>query len=346
MKSIKKLLVATVAVAGLGLFVSCGSKGYSTEILKDPTVGTDIAGYCVAGPGAVGEAADAPKLDWSFKEAGKMEATSVKAISEVSTKVADQIAGKASFIYSLSHVQLGTKYVKAGWNTKVVEADGSVSARDGGYCAKVISYTHNPELEDPYKAATWFPSPEGHSVNLTKDALYMPPMSETKDAAGNDHAGNPAVYKAGWYTVVLVKFKDKVDGFSFGYGCILEKEATAEQAETDAMQVTDLTKLSLVGKINGVDDWNAGKTLTKGSDGKYTVTVELDVNDQIKVRANDAWAYSWGIGALTAGNTNFADADGNIKILTAGNYRVTIEVPAKLSAANNTATVFTVELVA
>lgn len=173
----------------------------------------------------------------------------------------------------------------------------------------------------------------------------MPPMSETKDAAGNDHAGNPAVYKAGWYTVVLVKFKDKVDGFSFGYGCILEKEATAEQAETEAMKVTDLTKLSLVGIFKGNADWDAGKTLTKGSDGKYTVTVELDVNDQIKVRANDAWGYSWGIGALTAGNTNFADDGGNIKILTAGNYRVTIEVPAKLSAANNTATVFTVELV-
>ena len=374
MKNIKKLLLGAVAVTGLGLLASCGGQGaatttttvapttttvaptttttpapttttekYSSEVLADPEVELgETSGYCVAGPGKIGET-DPQDLAWARSEAGEMQASSVLALSQLSTTVADSIKDNVSFIYTKANVQLGTEAVAGGYNKNVVEGN-KIYVADGGHTFKVISFTFDDELENPYTTKSWFSSAEVHVNNLTPTTLYtLPKVANEYDAAGNDHNGDPAVFKGGLYTIVLVKYKEKVDNCLFGLGAFLTKELTTYGYEEAT--VTALEKLSIVGKIGGVANWDTGIAMTKGADGKYTAEVTLQAGDEIKVRANDAWDYAWGTAALTAGKDGFVADKDNVTIKAdeeSATYVVTISVPEQLSVANKTASVFTV----
>ena len=340
MKNMKKLFFAAVGAISLGILASCGGQtGNPDDAILARPESADFKGFNVVGDNIkVGEGDAAKPLGkWGYGENGNMVATSISKIAEKSKAVADKLKGNVEYVYMLEHVQLGTEAVKAGWATKAIK-NGEVITLDGGYCAKVISYKYDSELENPYVGNGWFPSAENHYSNLTPDSLYSLPKNDTKDLAGNDHNGNPAVFEGGLYTIVLAKFKDKVEDCMIGYGAILEKKLTSY----DITASVDLAKLTIVGKINGTSDWNTGVAMTKEESGAYTATVTLAANDEIKVRANDAWTYSWGFNALTDGKTNFTDADGNIKIAEAGTYVIRIGVPSKLSPISCTATTFTV----
>ncbi|MCR5741063.1 MAG: hypothetical protein K6G38_01185 [Gammaproteobacteria bacterium] len=334
------LLVFLLALTSLAL-VSCGKAKYSEEVNADPQIAAGkISGYCVTGAALlIGEGDSAKAVgSWGYGENSVMSAVSVKAVSEYSKEIADAINGKAAFVYQIQHVQIGTEAVKAGWTTKVVNPDGTVSIKDGGYAVKCISYVYN-EVLDTYTVpgdSSWIPSKVNYVNNLTPSLLYMVPKTETKDAAGNDWASNSAVYKGGLYTVVVGKYTEAQDGYGWFMGLYLENELTSYELESTALE-----KLSLVGKINGVDDWNKGVDLTL-ADGKYTVALALAAGDEIKVRANDAWTFSWGYSALTSGSENFEESGGNIKIKTAGTYDITIAVPTSLIPGADSPSVFTV----
>ncbi len=344
---IRKILASLVAVSALAALASCGG-GYSDEVLEQKAT-DDFSGYAALGATiGVGEGDNFKRIgDWAgvqVVDAGKMTAISLKKLStldETAAKKAQE--GKVSGLYILEHVQLGTEQVKAGWVTNIVK-DGEKVERDGGYCIKAVSYKHDADL-DKYVTQGWFSSAENHCYNLTPSTLYTCPVKtptdadEAKDVAGNDHNGNPAAINAGLYTFVVAKLDNKLDGCSYALGLIQEKELEGY----DIAKPFPVTKMAVMGTKTS---WDADKGLemTKDANGNYTVSLDLEVDDQIKVKANLDWTFSWGFDALTAGKDNFDNEGGNIKIKTAGNYLITIKVPDPLSMADNAASVFTVEV--
>lgn len=339
----KKLLSAalgTLMVLGL---TACGGGGekYSTKILAD----ADHAAYCAMGAGQVGTATaaaeDLKNLAWDYSEAGLMTATSVKGVSEVSTDLADVLATKPlSALYIHKTIRLGAN--DAGWTTNAIK-NGEVVTLNGAYAIKGGSFNYDSE-DKVYSVDEWLPNPAHFCETLTPATLYMCPHTETPevDAAGNDWNANPAcISGAGVYAFVVARYS-KVVGDSW-FGLALVK--LAELSEPEAPETYEIDHLSLVGKFKGVDDWDVGHTMTKGEGNTWTITVELDANDEIKVRANDEWKYAWGYSALTDKGT-FEESD-NIKIAEAGNYLVTITLPGTdlLIEANRTPTVFTAQIV-
>lgn len=314
------------AVLGVGLVLglaACGGNsdpGYSDKVLPD----TDHAAYVVMGEGKVGTKDATPEeikdLGWDYSEAGEMTATSVKAVSKASEALAKTLKDKPlAALYLHENIRLGANL--ASWTTKAINAEGEVVELNGSYALKTGSVNYDPE-DDVYSVDEWIPSPEHYTENLTPSVLYMGPHSEEKDAAGNDHNANPAaIAGAGVYTVVTARYSKAVGDSWFGMGIIKTADLTEPQPEPEYI----VDHLSVVGKINGQDDWDAGIEMTQVDDTAFVAYLDLKAGDEIKVRANDEWTYSWGAGVLEAGE-GYVENDANIAITADGPYALGIEL--------------------
>lgn len=224
----KKMLFALTAFAALGL-AACGNGGGassaapSTPASSAPTYSDKVLAIegklvSAAGPGKT----EAGKLDWAMTDAGKMNATSVKGVSEVNKALADKLAGKnLEALYMLPGVTLGAG--DAGWNTKILK-DGAVTEVDGSFCIKAIVGHYDTE-DEVYVTEQWIPDPHtANAENLTPDTLFVSPnWAEAADAQGFDWTTNPAALQAAVYTVVVAQYKEASAPGTFGYGLGLVK---------------------------------------------------------------------------------------------------------------------------
>lgn len=316
-----KLLSAVLGCALVMGLAACGgdpAPSYSEKVLAD----ADHNCYVVMGDNAVGETDEVAKdLAWDYTEQGKMTATSVLEISKKNVPLANTLNEKPlAALYYLENVRLGTKL--ASWTSKCVKGQ-EVLELNGSYCVKTGSVNYDPE-DDVYSVDEWIPSPEHYTENLTPASLYMPPHSEEKDAAGNDHNANPMAFECGLYTVVVARYSKAVGDSFFGLGLI----KTQSLLPPTPPQTYVVDHLSVVGVIGGEADWDMGIRMVEVDTNAYMTILDLKAGDQIKVRANDAWDYSWGAGVLAAGE-GYIDNDENITIEADGSYALGIELTGK-----------------
>ena len=79
--------------------------------------------------------------------------------------------------------------------------------------------------------------------------------------------------------------------------------------------------------------WDASTPMTYvAATGTYTITTDLTGGNELKFRANDAWAINYGDNKANGGPDNYPDFNGdNIAVAASGNYTITLD----LSVAGN-----------
>ena len=99
------------------------------------------------------------------------------------------------------------------------------------------------------------------------------------------------------------------------------------QAKTAVANAIPLTKIALIGNVNG-SGWDMDLDLT--AQGKGIYTCEATINPEFKVRFNGGWDYNLGLasGAEFALDTEIALAPdgGNLKVAEAGDYTITLNL--------------------
>lgn len=88
--------------------------------------------------------------------------------------------------------------------------------------------------------------------------------------------------------------------------------------------------ISIIGAVNGTN-WDSDIDLSSADEGRtWTITITFAEGDEWKIRANHAWALSWGAAAVIKAPEGFAetiDSDGNgtdnIGVSVAGTYVIT-----------------------
>ena len=102
---------------------------------------------------------------------------------------------------------------------------------------------------------------------------------------------------------------------------------TPGKPHTELTQPTAPTdKYSLIGTIGG-SSWNKDFNLKYSGDNIWTLEYNFTANNEWKVRKNAAWSSSWGYSNLYPGNGFASNANGNVKMTTAGDYIVTFVLP-------------------
>lgn len=333
----KKVLSVLLALALTVTLFGCKKTAkFSDEVLKD----TEKVGYCLAGPEQNYVGSEENKLAWAPKDACMLTATSLAEVAKVDEALATKLQEKGvKALYMISGVELGK--TAANYSKLAYKEDGSLVQADGALTFKIIGVTYDSETEKNVTDG-WYPSAEIYGESLTPAALWYPAHSSVLDENGLDHNSDPvALAGAGTYTVVFAIYKAAVNGSLFGTA-LIQTKANAEGQQPTAVVPVAVTTMGVIGYQN----WDAdNQPLTKGADGAWTGTITVEAGQSFKVRANGAWDYSWGFADLTTANAAFVEADGNLKVVVPGTYKITIKVADSISIVKHSASVFTVEAV-
>lgn len=320
----KKLLTSLLAVSCLVGLAACGPK-------DEPLADTDHAAWVVAGENEVKDAeGNWVANSWGENDNNHLTATTVSAVTEISEAVGAKLAEKDLKCLYMGEVRLGV--VESVTWKKCIMSDGKVWERNQGYAVKAIIEDYIEE-DDVWSDYQWISDPKtAHLEALTPDTLFVPVWQEKADENGFSWSNDPVcIGKAGVYTIVVAQYKNASSADTPGYGMALILKEEAETNNEDKLYVAPTENtFGIVGTIN---NWggSADVALTKVADGKYEGTITLAAGDKIKVRANSSWDNSWGFAALEANDAFVADTDGNIEVVTAGSYKVTLTVNADLS---------------
>ncbi len=326
----KKSFIATLALLAIaGTVVSCGGETNSDDkILEDSEYSWVSHGQFLLGDGETVNGWNGKSAE--LYEKSKMEATSLTAVKGISEDVYTALKGKNLKALYKSEVVLGVN--DAGWLSNCIK-DNKVYKANGSYCFKVAqcSVNYEPSETDPdtqeavYAEQQWIPDPKtAHCESLTPSTLFMPVWQEAADDHGFSWASNPVcIGGAGKYALIAAQYTtiSSATDAGFGIGLVKLEEKTStvgEYVEVKEYIYTDHT-YGVIGSFAASDWGNAGSdiAMTASADGKsYSATVTLKANDQLKVRADGSWDYSWGDGGLNGGN---------IKVTEDGDYLVTIK---------------------
>lgn len=334
MKKLFRVLTLGVACALLAGCANNGSsakdggskdEGYSTTVLKD----ADYDAYTVAGPFASN--VEGKAVDWKYTEQGEMKATSLAELAKISEPMAKTLKDKKlKGLYVYEGALIGcTQVGHAGWNADAMK-NGEKIQLDGGYCVKAIACTLD-DLTGGYLATQWIQDPHTACVeNLTPDTYFVPVWQEAADENGFAWNSNPVcIGGAGKYTIVVASYdatvdETKVDSYNFAMG-LIKTEAKEEfvPAEHDHYR--------LVGSINGWNKDDTAEAVQFSAEGVLSYTFAAD--DEFKVISaltdgTGSWDGAFGFSAESLGEgveaTDFVDAGGNFKVVTAGTYRLSV----------------------
>lgn len=315
-----KKLLSGLALLGVLVGAGCAPKYDDTVLANAESL------YVAHGQYKIGDLENG----WDGKsdelyQASSLTATSVAAVAEYSVEIADALKTKdVKYLYSID-VTFGTN--DAGWTTRVMKADGKKYEINGSYAFKVAKVSYDEE-DKVYAETQWVSDPHtAHLESLTPSNFFVPTWVETPDENGFDWSQNPAcIGGAGTYTLVFAEYNtiSTAEAAGFGIGLYKKAEGTAATEDVEVVAyVADDHTYGLIGAYGGYN-WDTDTDLT-GSNGSYACTVELAVGDQVKVRADKDWTYSWGYAAVnSAPEGAFADNSGNIECKVAGTYTITI----------------------
>jgi hypothetical protein len=260
-----------------------------------------------------------------------MKAASLADVAKVSKDMAKTLKGKKlKGLYIYEGALLGcTQVGHAGWTTDA-KKDGQVVKLDGGYCVKAIGCTLD-DLTGGYLSAQWTPDPHTACVeNLTPKTYFVPTWKEAADENGFAWNSNPVcISGAGEYTIVVASYdatvdETKADSYNFAMGLV-----KTEEKEEFVPAAHDHYRL--VGSIN---EWNKDDTAAGvqfSAEGVLSYTFAAD--DEFKVISaltdgTGTWDGGLGFSADILGTGvaegDFVDNNGNIKVVTAGEYTLTV----------------------
>lgn len=321
----KNLLTSLLVLGCTFVMAACGSKSNSSSSSsgseEQPTTAYTVAGVFCSNDGE-------NAVDWKYTEQGAMEESSVDAVKELDATVGAALEAREDVleVYVYEGALIGcTEVGYANWTAKAL-VDGSVVEFDGGYCVKAIQCDYDEE-DGKWLSSQWIPDPHTACVeNLSSSTLFVPTWTEAADENGFSWSDNTVcIGGAGEYTIVVAVYDVSVDETNptqYNYGMALIKTESKEEYKPEA--ITEHT----FGIIGSMNSWASDVAqLSKESDGVYSVTYEFAAGDTWKVRADGAWAKSWGYSDISSPETaNYAAEEGNIKISVAGSYKVTLTV--------------------
>ena len=206
----KKLFVACLSAITLFGVAACGTS-YDDKVLPIDEAGVTIH--------AVGQ-----WNDWDPAK-NKMEATSVKAVSEFSKELADTLAKKPLKYLYLGDIEI-KEVANPTWTVKYVDKDGVLHENvNPGYSLKAVKCTWDAD-EEQYVKGTHITDP-GDNGNCNAEALtdniYFPPFQRTPDEHGMSWADNPVVTGGvGKYHFVFAGYTtiSSADTAGFGFGLV------------------------------------------------------------------------------------------------------------------------------
>lgn len=319
----KKNFIATLALLAIaGTVVSCGDQTNSDDnILEDSEYSWVSHGQFLLGDGETINAWNGKSAE--LYEKSKMEATSLTAIKAISEDVYTTLKGKSLKALYKSEVVLGVN--DAGWTSNCMK-DGKVYKANGSYCFKAAqcSIDYEPSETDPdtqvavYAEQQWIPDPKtAHCESLTPSTLFMPVWQEAADDHGFSWASNPVcIGGAGKYALIAAQYTTVSSATDAGFGIGLVKLEEKDSTVGDYVEVKEYVYTDHTYGVAGsfeASGWADGKdiAMTASADGKsYSARVTLKADDQLKVRADGKWDYSWGKTGL--GGDNFVvDSDGD-----------------------------------
>lgn len=339
----KKLLTLVLAGMALGL-VACGETPTTVEPTSDPEPTTveptseadpddDILALDtydamnVAGEFQCHNGELMAKAAWGYAEHSVMEAASfnmVKAINGV-----DGGEGQALYtalkersvkgLYIFEGIEVGSEAAQAeagSWQATAKINDEFVKL-NSSYALKVIGCEY--DAEDDTWTANWLIDKGSYAEPLNGQIDLSFPHAEEKDEGDRDWTANPVIINgAGIYTVVYAEYDGLVGDCHCGLAVV--KTTALQEPVHEAYAVENV---SLIGAFDE-HNWDFDEDFTPDNEGKWALNIELAAGDQVKVRINHDWAYSYGIGALTEETTSFSDAGGNFEVLEGGLFHFEI----------------------
>lgn len=318
----KKVLVMLLAAVLILSFAAC------TQKAPEPLADSEHELWVAHGQFLL---ADGTQNAWNGKDASLYEASALKAIALDDVKAISEDLYTAlskkevKYLYTIDLI-FGTN--DAGWTTNFLK-DGVLYKANGSYAFKIAQCTSDVDGDTKvYSEAQWISDPHTANVeSLTPATAFYPVWQEEADENGFSWASNPVVTGgAGLYTVVVAQYKNASAAGQpgFGVGLVLKeaKEGIAYE-EIKTFVPADHT-YGIVGSFES-SGWADGKDTAMTADGdKWVGEIELKAGDELKVRADGAWDYSWGNGSE------------NFKVEADGTYVVTLTFDAE---GNGTVTV-------
>ena len=331
----KKILTCIFTLGMMAGLVACGNNNaqggggsggssYSDKVLEDK----DNYGWAVHGNNVL---ADGTVNGWNGKdnavyEKSLMTAKSIKDVAEIDTSVADKLSQKeVKYLYVYEGLQLGT--MESGWTTRFLGDDGKVYVADGSYCAKVVKLTYDDE-DEVYSEAQWIPHDHDGKTEALTNNVWLGPWQEKADENGFSWDYNPTIKggQGGTYTVIIAQFVASGDDATYGIGFVKTADAENPLPIEEEIPVEDHT-YGVVGNFNSWGNDVAMEETEQGS-GTFVAEVELEADDEFKVRADGDWKISFGPSAVSQEDCDpltleALDLSGdNIKVTAKGMFRI------------------------
>lgn len=313
------ILALGLAAAGLA---ACGEKPTPTP---DPVPDKYSDKVLAISEGSVHAVGGWTADNWVAKDSNKMEATSVKAVSELSTAVADKLAAKELDFLYMKEVNIGTE--KAGWDAKCKKGD-KIYVADGSYTFKALCATYDTE-EETYIAGQWIPDPHTAHAEALDENVFFPSWTEAADEDGFAWDMNPVVIGgAGTYVQVVAKYKAVSAADVAGFGMAMIKKSAAAEDAAQKFEEYVAPSTDSYGICGTMNDWGSDEVMTQDGD-VYSIKLDLEENAEFKVRLNAGWDTCYGAAAVDAASpavANFDLSGDNIKCVTAGSYTISFDV--------------------
>ena len=305
----KKLLTVLLSVLMLASLTACAGNAKPKTLADDSHAAWVVHGQYLL--------ADGTQNGWNGKDTAVYEASTMTAASLDDIKALDEglyqtLSGKdLKYLYT-ADVLFGTN--DAGWTTDAL-INGKMYKANGSYAFKVAQCSTDKDGDNVvYAEDQWISDPKtAYAESLTPETLFMPIWQEEADENGFSWASNPVVISGpGLYTIVCAQYNAVSAAGTPGYGIgIVKKE---DRSGIDYEEILEwVAGDHTYGVIGSFNEWASDVAMEAGEENTWSATVDLKAGDELKVRADGAWDYSWG-----------AEGGENVKIEEDGTYLVTI----------------------
>lgn len=321
----KKLMILALGLAAAGL-AACGEKPTPTSNSVPDKYSDKVLAISEGSVHAVGGyTAD----NWKAKEENKMTATSIKAVSELSTSVADKLLEKQLDYLYMKEITVG---VEENGGTEKCKKDGKIYIASQSYCVKALQATYDSE-EETYIAGQWISDPKTAHAEALNENIFFPTWTEEADEDGFAWNMNPVVIGgAGTYVQVVAKYKAISAPDVAGYGFAMIKKSAAAEGTAQKFEEYVAPSTDTYGLVGTMTGWADGSDIPLDLKGEiYTVRTAIDKEAEFKIRMNGLWATQFNAANLdkTVGaGANFSGTD-NIICDVAGDYIIKLDVVAK-----------------